>query len=595
MKWRSLGSSGGSPAGAYRRAPALATMTTLSRSTGAFYLLGGIGSLLPDGDFVVSPAKQLGIATIGYVAIAVGLALLLTGRRWPRPSYHVIVVGGTWMIAGSIMLGKGSASAEDPLILFALPLIASAAFFSWRGAVVQGVIVLVTAVVAMLYVGALPAHIVIFVAGLACVGGAVAWLSRLNERVEEDPLTRLGNRRAMARHLEAAVDHATRGGPGLAVVMLDLDHFKAANDSGGHAAGDDLLVDCATRWRTIVPDSRLLFRYGGDEFAVLLPGFALGEATELAERLRTGLPRGATASIGVAAWQRGDSSSLLVGRADVALYEAKAGGRDRTVAYGDPGHGAREIEDALRSGQFVLHYQPVISLADGTVRGIEALIRWQHPERGLLAPAEFLAVAERTGSIRELGAWTLGQACTTGMSGPADHAVSVNVTITELRQPCYAAMVAQTLERTGLDPRRLVMEVTEGVYAEHDQQVISTLGDLRGLGVLVALDDFGSGWSSLRWLTSFPVDILKIDGSFVHAIDEPGSRLEVLSAIIKLGKELGLHVVGEQVETENQARVLRELGCDSAQGFHLGRPEPRSTRPYPAEPPIARSASAPTP
>jgi len=216
----------------------------------------------------------------------------------------------------------------------------------------------------------------------------------------------------------------------------------------------------------------------------------------------------------------------------------------------------------------------VISLVDRSMLGLESLVRWEHPERGLLAPVEFRTVAERTGCIRELGRWTLERACQTIASVSDEQAVSVNVTITELRQPCYAAMVAQTLEPAGIGPRRLVVEVTEGVYAEHDQQVTATLADLRRLGVLVALDDFGSGWSSLRWLTNFPVDILKIDGSFVDAIDEPGCRLEVLSAIIKLGKELGLQVVGEQVESENQARVLAELGCDAAQGFHLGRPRP---------------------
>jgi diguanylate cyclase (GGDEF)-like protein len=549
-------------------------MTTLSRSTGAFYLVGGVGSLLPDGDFVVSPAKQVGIAAIGYAAIGLGLALLLTGRRWPRWTYHVLVAAGTWMLAASVMLGKGSASAEDPLILFSLPLIASAAFFSWRGAVAQGVVVVVAVVVAMVHVEALPAQIVIFVSGLVCVGGAVAWLARLNERVEEDPLTRLGNRRALARQTEALVERAARTPGGLAVVMLDLDHFKATNDSRGHAAGDALLVACAQRWRTMVPDERLLFRYGGDEFALVLPGRSLGEATELAERLRSGLPDDATASVGVATWEPGDSSSLLMGRADVALYDAKANGRNQTVVYGDPGHAAREIEEALKEEQFVLHFQPVVSLADGSVRGREALVRWQHPQHGLLGPAEFIGVAERTGSILALGGWTLEEACRVAANGPAGHRMSVNVSVSELRQPCYAATVRQTLERTGLEPGWLVIEVTEGVYDEHDQQVTTTLLELRRMGVLVALDDFGSGWSSLRWLTTFPVDVLKIDGSFIQAIASSERNLEVLGAIIKLGKELGLQVIGEQVETEHQASVLRDLGCDSAQGYFFGRPQP---------------------
>lgn len=576
MNWRTAPLVGGTSTGSYRHAPAVATMRTLGLSSGAFYLIGGIGALLPPADAEITGTQRLGIDLIGYLDIAIGIALLITGHRWPRSVYHVLVTGGTLLISASVMLAKGSLSAEDPLILFALPIIAGAAFFSWRGAVVHTAIVVVAAVVAMTYVGVHHSRTVIFVSGLVCIGAAVAWLARLADRVEEDPLTRLGNRRALVRQLEASVEHAARSGDGLSVVIVDLDHFKAANDRGGHAAGDELLVACADRWRSLVPDERLLFRYGGDEFALLLPGCSLGEATGLAERLRTGLPRGTTASVGVATWLPGDSSSLLMGRADVALYDAKASGRDRTVAYGDPSHSAREIEVALTSDEFVLHYQPVVSLADGSVLGAEALVRWQHPQRGLLGPAEFVGQAERTGSIHALGLWTLDRACETTASGPADRSMSVNVSITELRNPSYVASVQEALDRHGLAAPRLVVEVTEGIYDEHDEQVTISLTELRDLGVRVALDDFGSGWSSLRWLTTFPVDIIKIDGSFVHAIDEAGHNLEVLDAVIKLGKALGLRVVGEQVETEHQARVLRDLGCDLAQGYHFGRPRPAS-------------------
>jgi len=560
--------------GSYRHAPAVASMTVLSRSSGVFYLIGGIAALLPSGDSHITGAPRLGIDAIGYFNIAVAVALLTTGRHWPRWTYHVLVAGGACLISASVMLAKGSISAEDPLIVYALPVIGGAAYFSWRGAVVHLFVVVAAAFVAMTYIGTYHSRIIIFLAGLVCIGGAVAWLARRADRVEEDSLTGLGNRRALGRQLEAAVEHAGRSGDGLAVVMLDLDHFKAVNDTRGHAAGDGLLGACVDHWRSLVPDERLLFRYGGDEFAVILPGCSLGDATELAETLRTGLPRTATVSVGVAAWQRGDSSSLLMGRADVALYDAKANGRDQTVAYGDPSLSAREIETALRAGEFVLYYQPIVALSDGTVRGAEALVRWQHPKRGLLGPGEFVSQAERTGSIHALGAWTLNGACATAASGPGDRAITVNVSITELRNPSYVASVEQALARHNLAPRRLIVEVTEGVSDEDDQQVTVSLTQLRDLGVRVALDDFGSGWSSLRWLTTFPIDIIKIDGSFVQAIDESGTNLEVLNAVIKLGKALGLNVVGEQVETEHQARVLRELGCDRAQGYYFGRPQP---------------------
>jgi len=576
MKRPTVRTTTGTSTGSFRHAPAVATMRTLARSSGVFYVLGGIAALLPSGDAEITGMQRVGIDAIGYGDIAIGLLLLATGHRWPRWVYHVLVAGGTCLISATVMLAKGSVSAQDPVIVYALPIIAGAAFFSWRGAVAHTAIVVVAAGIAMTYVDVYQSRIVIFLCGLVCIGSAITWLARLADRVEEDPLTRLGNRRALMRHLETAVEHAERGTGGLAVIMIDLDHFKAANDTGGHAAGDQMLLTCAERWRALVPDERLLFRYGGDEFALLLPGCSLGEATELAEQLRSSLPDNATASIGVATWDRGDSSSLLMGRADVALYDAKANGRDQTVAYGDPSHTAREIEAAIRADEFVLHFQPVVALADGTVRGAEALVRWQHPKRGLLGPAEFVSQAERTGSIHALGSWTLDRACAITASGPAGHSISVNVSIAELRSPSYPALVHETLERHALAPERLVVEVTEGIYDEHDEQVTTSLTELRRLGVRVALDDFGSGWSSLRWLTTFPVDIIKIDGSFVHGIGEGDRSLEVLTAIVKLGMALGLRVVGEQVETEEQARVLRELGCDTAQGYYFGRPQPAS-------------------
>lgn len=579
MRWQTLRPGGGTSTGSFRHAPAVAPRKMVSRSAGVFYLVGGIGALLPSGDSHISGVPRHGIDAIGYLNLAVALAVLTTGRRWPRWTYHVLVAGGAVLISASMMLAKGSVSAEDPLIVYALPIIGGAAYFSRLSAVLHTLFVMVSALVAMTYVGVYESRIVIFLAGLLCVGMSVIWLARLADRVEEDPLTGLGNRRALVRHLEAAVEHTGRTTESLAVVMLDLDHFKTANDTGGHAAGDELLVACADHWRGLVPDDRLLFRYGGDEFALVLPGHSLGEATELAEELRSGLPRDTTVSVGVAAWTRGDSSSLLMGRADVALYEAKANGRDQTVAYGDPTLSAREIEAALRAGEFVLHYQPIVALDDGAVRGSEALVRWQHPKRGLLGPNEFVGQAERTGSIHALGAWTLDQACATAGRGPADQAITINVSIAELRTTTYVASVGEALVRHRLAPHRLIVEVTEGVYDEDDGQVTLSLTQLRELGVRVALDDFGTGWSSLRWLTTFPVDIIKIDGSFVQSIDESGTNLEVVNAIIKLGKALLLNVVGEQVETEHQARVLRELGCDRAQGYFFGRPRPAPTDP----------------
>ncbi|WGL50536.1 bifunctional diguanylate cyclase/phosphodiesterase [Nocardioides sp. BP30] len=405
------------------------------------------------------------------------------------------------------------------------------------------------------------------------------WLARLADLVEQDALTGLVNRRGFDRRLEHELTRLRREHGELALVLLDLDGFQTFNDTAGQRTGDQLLVACAGIWSRLLLEHQTLSRYGGDAFAVLLPGSSLGKAADIADRLRAMAPDGIGTSAGVASWAPGDTLSMLLGRAEVALYEAKAAGRGQTVVYGDPTHGASELEAAVLAGELFLHYQPVIRLRDNAVVSAEALVRWAHPRRGLIPPNDFIPHAERTGAIHALGRWTLAQACAAAVASCHRRGIGVNVSVPELRNPGYVDEVRRTLSATGLPPESLLLEVTEALFDEDDPQVVRTLQGLRALGVRVAIDDFGTGYSSLRWLEQFPVDIVKIDRSFVAAIDPRREHQPVLSAIITLCRSLRLTIVAEGVETAEQAIVLHELGCDYAQGYLFGRPVPMDQLP----------------
>jgi diguanylate cyclase (GGDEF)-like protein len=387
----------------------------------------------------------------------------------------------------------------------------------------------------------------------------------------------------------------------VAMLFIDLDDFKAVNDGLGHSAGDALLVAVAGRLRDCLRPQDTVARLGGDEFAVLLERVDVRAAQDVAEMILEVLaapvllgtheyqPR---SSVGVAMAAANVGAEELMRNADVAMYSAKEHGKAgyRTFAPAMvEGNGERlqliaELQRAVEGGclEFELHYQPIFELRTGTMTGVEALARWRHPERGLVSPAEFIPLAEQTGLIVPLGRRLLAEACryvrtlAAPQDGRAEVGLSVNVSGAQLHDPRLVDHVAEALAASGLDPGLLTLELTETMLVDDLQPSVARLHDLKALGVRLALDDFGTGYSSLGYLRHFPMDVLKVDKSFIDGVADPAADAHgLMRSIIGLGHTLGLTVVAEGVEDSGQLEQLRHLGCDLGQGFLLARPMTR--------------------
>jgi diguanylate cyclase (GGDEF)-like protein len=429
--------------------------------------------------------------------------------------------------------------------------------------------------------------------------------NELQERNEElaqlaycDTLTRLGNR-ALFRH---SVEHAL-GVDGcrpesVAVLFLDLDNFKAANDSLGHAAGDRLLVEIAGRILGVCHGGAIVARLGGDEFAILLAPASPGEAVVAAENVivaveapleLSGRLVHVGASIGVAFGREGGDADELLRDADVAMYRAKAAGKGCYQVFAPEMHAALlhrlELEEELRGvldrGELVLHYQPVVELEGARVRGFEALVRWQHPRRGLIPPSVFIPLAEESGMILGLGRWVLMEACQEAMRWQelalpgARVNIGVNVSGSQLDSPRFLVDVRRALDSSGLNPHCLVLEITEGAIMRDSQATLRRLRELKELGVRLAVDDFGTGYSSLAYLQRFPVDVLKIDKAFIDSVARGGNDAALTRTIVSLAEMLDLGTVAEGIEEPEQLAQLRALGCEMGQGYLFARPLPR--------------------
>lgn len=541
---------------------------------GSLYLIGGSVLLLGRAVRLGSErVDERGIVEIAVGGVALGAMIVAAGTRPPRWLYHVLAVLGSGLIGGLVLLGHGDPASIALSMPFLFVTINAVFLFSLWQALVHVVIAEAACTVCLASVGIAPGAIVLVLGCTIGTAVVVAWLARAASAANLDSLTGLASRRGFERRLEEVLREAERDGRQVALAVLDVDRFKQINDARGHPAGDRLLVACADAWTRLVPPSAILSRYGGDEFALLLPDTTLGQAADLADELRYRVPADVTASVGVAAWMPGDSGSVLINRADVALYEAKTTGRDRTVAYGDPLRAASELEAAIAAGELALAYQPVVRLSTAEVVGYEALARWRHPQKGMVMPDEFIPQAERTGAIRSLGEWTVRTVCWDVMtSGRPRRSVGVNASAVELRSPDYAAMVTAQLDEWSMPGELLIVEVTEGAFDDDEPQVLANLCALRERGVLIAIDDFGSGYSSLRRLDQLPIDIIKIDGALVGTIREDSADAPILEAIVSMGRSLDVRLVAERIETPHQAAVLRKLGYDLGQGYHFGRP-----------------------
>ncbi|HEV7774041.1 MAG TPA: EAL domain-containing protein [Conexibacter sp.] len=415
----------------------------------------------------------------------------------------------------------------------------------------------------------------------------------LEHQALHDPLTDLPNRALFLDRLQHALTRARRPGSSLAVYFCDVDNFKDVNDSLGHDAGDELLVALPPRLREGLRAGDTVARFGGDEFVILCEDLdSEGEAIRIAERIAEafglpfeldGRPHHLSVSVGVVFVKGGEASAIEVLRdADAAMYRAKSGGKGRFELFDAQMRASlvarlqteADLRRALDDGELRLHYQPVADLSDGAFVGAEALVRWQHPERGLLAPADFIPIAEDSGLIAPLGAWVLEEACRQALAWEGERFVSINLSPRQLSHSDVPALLKRALEETGVDPALLELEITENVLMEQSAAALATLRQLKAMGVRLMLDDFGTGWSSLAYLKRFPLDGLKIDREFVDGLGSEPEDTAIVAAVLSMAAALELDVIAEGVETEEQLAWLRSRGCGLAQGFLLGRPMP---------------------
>jgi diguanylate cyclase (GGDEF)-like protein/PAS domain S-box-containing protein len=429
------------------------------------------------------------------------------------------------------------------------------------------------------------------------VSKARSMMVEMSHLAQHDALTDLPNRVMLKDRLTQAISLARRNRHQLAVLFLDLDGFKHINDSLGHSIGDKLLQSVATRLLNCVRKSDTVSRQGGDEFVILLPEVThAADATVSAAKIIAELKNTyhienhslrLTGSIGISSYpDNGEDAETLIKNADSAMYHAKQNGRNNYQFF-QPDMSLNAVERqslegqlryALERQELLLHFQPKVNLKTGAITSVEALIRWQHPQRGLLLPGQFLAIAEDTGMIVTIGQWVLCEACKQTRewldAGLLVVPVAVNISSLEFRSDQFLEGVQTALNKSNVNPRYLELELTESVLMRHAESTAIALGQLKAIGVRLAVDDFGTGYSSLSYLTRFPIDTLKLDQSFVRNINSSSEDAIVVSAVIAMGKSLNHRVIAEGVETQEQLAFLQAHGCEEGQGYYFSRPLP---------------------
>ncbi|AOO82021.1 putative bifunctional diguanylate cyclase/phosphodiesterase [Bosea vaviloviae] len=512
-----------------------------------------------------------------------GTAALIAGfscyALWRYPSQPVAVLA----IAQSIgyLAGISGRNTSRPLITKIQVLISGAPFTCALAATLEPAYVLIALTVAL--------TTILTFSSTQIIHEMFVSRHRTMEELEilanRDTLTNLDNRRSILLKIENQLARKQE----MALLSVDVDDFKSINDTYGHDVGDALLLSISETLASCLGPGDIAARMGGDEFMVATSRGS-AEAVELARRILTrigsqrrikGRSIAATVSVGVVVAEAGLAVEQALKRADIALYKAKSDGRNHLVVYTPElsvehdEHLAFEVDlrDAMRAGQFQLVYQPIYNPRSGSVTLVEALLRWDHPQRGVVSPATFVPVAERTGLIKVLGTWAIETAVRAALAWPRNVGVSVNVSARQFESDHdLVAIVAAILRKTGLPPRRLTLEITESTLIEDAPHIIESLKKLRAMGVRIALDDFGTGYSSLSYLAKLPIDIIKIDKTFSHEIDSSVKVNALMTAITDLAHKLGLSIIVEGIETAAQLAVMRRFSLHGIQGFILAKP-----------------------
>ncbi|MFG1926884.1 putative bifunctional diguanylate cyclase/phosphodiesterase [Cryptosporangium sp. NPDC048952] len=533
---------------------------------------GGIGLL---GTLLPSASDTDGLVRLSsLLSILGGGALAAWGHRLPQWVFYAVAEAAVLLTAAGVWLQRERPDASAVAALLLIVTVFFFAFFDPVASLPGLATVLAVLVVANVWWEALPWSAVLALCGLnVLVAAVVGWLVRAAADAGIDPVTGLLNWRGLDRVLRAALVRARRRGQPLTVVLLNIDGFARINETNGSTEGDRLLRACGRAWESVIVPPAVLGRTSGDDFFLVVPD-PLVSVSPLMESLRVVAPPFVRFSVGVAGYLPGDTGRMLVGRADAALRTAKEEGGDRTVYAQDDHADVRAMAAGLEAGEFRVVYQPIVDVRSGRVAGAEALVRWTRAGHGPVPPDEFIPVAERCGFITTLGQWVLRTACrdAAAWTRAVPAKITVNVSGPQLRQPDYATQVMAVLEETGLPADRLVLEVTESTLQADSPTAVDALHTLRRAGVRIAIDDFGTGYSSLSRLQHLPADILKIDQSFVAALQPTDQAAPLIAAITALAHALRLRTVAEGVEEHYQAALLAHHGCDEAQGWLHGRP-----------------------
>ncbi|WNG86662.1 EAL domain-containing protein [Mycobacterium sp. ITM-2016-00317] len=561
-----------------QRWPGIATPTLMARTAGACFLLGGVLVALVT---TVAPA-HFHSAEVQYrnaaVAAFIGVCVLLIGARLAWWHFHLLVLSAIALITVSVNGSIGPAAVSfATLYVF----VACAAFFvTWRTAVVYLGLAIACCLTVLTFTPGVPRWSGVITSAVAtAIGTVIVILGRIVSKAELDEVTGVPNRRGFDRAVNAEILRAPSSGRGPAVVLIAVDDYTALHDGFGDRACGALMRQLAATWQSTLAPDQVLARRGENEFALLLPGATEQSAFELTETLRADSAR--EFSAGVSAWDHGESASPVVERAELALRRSRSIGRGRTMVESSrlPPL-ALQLHDALAAETIGVRYQPVVRLADDSVVGVEALLRWSPALGPELNAAEVVRLAEDNDLIGPLDLYVLRRACLDAgwmqqQCPEPELSLSVNVSGLELVEPGYVGRVIQTLAATGWPAGQLVLEVTESVLDVDRPASIDALLQLRRHGIRIAIDDFGTGYSSLSRLQNLSTDLLKLDAFFIASITPASSPPPLLQAVASLADALGLPVVAEGVETEHQADVLREMGCDLAQGYYFGRPQTR--------------------